>query len=242
MRADGEIDRQMLAALDRGEEHALEVRHLREVRAHGLARAQHQPAAADVALAGHGIDRIVDRGRDVGRAVVLMLHVKRQRGEVDVVPGDHHLLHRGVTLRDFDHGLRIFHPLRKFLRKLARVGAPEGRRIAAAASADRADDLEMLRSRILEQARLGRGLDHGADVGQARSAARGPRPRRDRPDARRSVAAGIFPDRCGRRMPLVSTRVRSQAVAAQRLLVRRCHPYQSNGNRDKHVSNRENLP
>ena len=67
--ADREIDRQMLAALDRFEEHALEVGHLREVRAHGRARAQHQPAAADIAPAGHRIDRIVDRGRDIGRAV-----------------------------------------------------------------------------------------------------------------------------------------------------------------------------
>src|SRR5205807_2562368 len=69
-------------------------------------------------------------------------------------------------LRDLDHGLRILHPPRKFLRKPALVGPAEGRGIAAAAAADRADDLKMLRAHVLEQGRLGRGLDHGADIGQ----------------------------------------------------------------------------
>ena len=80
MRADREIQMQMLAALHAFEEYALEVGHLRQVRQHGVARTQHQPAAADIAPAGLRIDRVVDRRREIRRAVELVLHVERQLG------------------------------------------------------------------------------------------------------------------------------------------------------------------
>ncbi len=79
-----------------------EVGHLREVRAHGRARAQHQPPAADVAPPGHRIDRVVDRRRDIRRAVILVLHMERQPHQVDGIAGQDHLLHRRVALRNFE--------------------------------------------------------------------------------------------------------------------------------------------
>ena len=166
MRADREIQMQMLAALHAFQEHALEVRHLRQVRQHGGARAQHQPAAADIAPPGLRIDRIVDGRRQIRRAVVLVLHVERQPGQVDGVAGEHDLLHRRLGLRNLDHRLRVRHPPPEFLRKIALVARAERGGVTAAAAADRADDLEMLGPGILEQCRLGRGLDHGADVGE----------------------------------------------------------------------------
>ena len=166
MRADREIQMQMLAALDAFEEHALEVGHLREVRQHGVAAAQHQPAAADIAPAGLRIDRVVDRRRQIRRAVIGVLHVERQPGEIDVVAGDHDLLHRRVGLRHLDHRLRGRHPAGEFLRQVALVGRAERGGMAAAAAADRADDLEMLGAGVLEQRRLRRGLDDRADVGE----------------------------------------------------------------------------
>ena len=164
MRADGEIEMQMLAALDAGEEHALQVRHLRQVREHGVAPAQHQPAAADIAPSGRRIDRVVDRRREIRRAVIGVLHVERQPGEIDVVAGDHHLLHRRIGLRHLHHRLRVRHAAGEFLRQVALVGRAERRGMAAAAAADRADDLETLGAGVLEQRRLGRGLDDRADI------------------------------------------------------------------------------
>ena len=166
MRADREIEMQVLAALDAGEEHALEIGHLREVRQHRILAAQHQPAAADIAPPGRGIDRIVDGGGEIRRAVIDVLHVERQSGEVDVVARDHHLLHRRVGLRHLDHRLRGRHAAREFLRQVALVGHAEGGGVAAAAAADRPDDLEMLGTGVLEQRRLRRCLDHRADVRQ----------------------------------------------------------------------------
>ena len=166
MRADRKIQLQMLAALDAFEKHALEVGHLRQVRQHGVARAQHQPAAADIAPAGLRIDRIVDRRRKIRRAIIMMLHVERQLGEIDVVAGEHHLLHRRVGLRHLDHRCGFAIRRANSCARLRSSLEAERRRIAAAAAADRADDLEMLRPRILEQRRLGRGLDDRADVGK----------------------------------------------------------------------------
>jgi len=120
-----------------------------------LAAVEHQPPAADVALAARRIDRVVDRRRDVGRAVVLVLHVERQPGEVDGVAGDDHLLHRRVALRNLDRPLRRLHPARELARQRALVRQRKGRGVTAAAAADRADDLEPLRAGILEQGRLG---------------------------------------------------------------------------------------
>ncbi len=90
--------------------------------------------------------------------------MERQLGEIDVVAGDHHLLHRRVGLRHLDHRLRVRHPAGELLRQVALVVGAERRGMAAAAAADRADDLEMLGAGVLEQRRLRRGLDDRADV------------------------------------------------------------------------------
>src|SRR6266545_2330057 len=62
MRTDGEAHRQFLAAIDAGDIGLLEVGGLRKIGAHGAAVAQHEPAAADIAASGCGIDAVVDGG------------------------------------------------------------------------------------------------------------------------------------------------------------------------------------
>ena len=62
--------------------------------------------------AGHRIDRVVDRRRDIGRAVVLMLHMERQPHQVDGIAGQDHLLHRRLALRNLEGLLRTLHPAR----------------------------------------------------------------------------------------------------------------------------------
>ena len=120
-------------ALDAADVAVLEVGRLREVGAHGAAVAQHQPAAAHIAAPGSGIDAVVDAGRDVGCAVKLVLEVKRQFGEIDGVAFDHHLMHRSIGRRYFDHRLRVVHAPRVFVHEVALVGAEGGSEPAPAA-------------------------------------------------------------------------------------------------------------
>jgi hypothetical protein len=166
MRADREVYGQVLAARDRLHEYAAQVRHLCEIRAHGRARAQHQPSAADIAPPIDRIDRIVDRGGNVGRAVVLVLHMEREPGEVDGLAGENHLLHGRLALRNLKRFLRILHPAGVLGGERAHITKAESCRQATAAAANSADDLESLRPGILEQGRLRRRFDHGTDIGQ----------------------------------------------------------------------------
>ena len=85
MRADDEADRQRFAArrarlIDRAQ-----IARRDEVDAGLVPAAQHQPAHADIGLAGAG-RRVVDRRRNIGRAVEAVLEMDRQRREVGVSP------------------------------------------------------------------------------------------------------------------------------------------------------------
>ena len=194
MRADREADRQPLAALEAGEIDVLQVGGVGQVGAHGVAAAQHQPAAADIGLAGRRVGGEVDARGDVGAAVLLMLDVERQAGEVDVVAPPDRLMHRRLRRRHLQHRLRIGHAAHELVRDVAlRHAQRRGEPLAAAG--DRRDHLALLRPDPLEMGGLRRRCDDGAQVAQ-----------RDRlvvgfglPDFmrafRRSAAAGICRDR-----------------------------------------------
>ena len=77
---------------------------------------------------------------------------------------------RRLGLRNLGHALRGRHPLCEFLRQIALVAQAEGGRVAPAAAANRADDLEMLGASILEQRSLARCLDEGAHFRQCHRA------------------------------------------------------------------------
>ena len=68
-----------------------------EVDAGLAAAAQHQPAYPHIGPAGAGIERVVDRSGDVGRAVEPVLEMHRERREVGRLAGLHHLLHRRLA-------------------------------------------------------------------------------------------------------------------------------------------------
>jgi len=92
--------------------------------------------------------------------------MERQPAEIDGIAYNDDLLRRRLAARDPYHRLTIFQPRRVFMRKATLVGDAERRGHAAAAAADGADDLEMLRPGILKQARLRRRFDHAADLGE----------------------------------------------------------------------------
>ena len=94
-----------------------------------------------------------------------MLQVKRQAGQVDLVAGDHALMHRRVGRTHLDHRLRIVHAPRVFLGDVAGRHA-EGRRQPRPTAGYRADDLELLGAGLAEQRGARRCLDKGADLEQ----------------------------------------------------------------------------
>ena len=88
MGADGEGDRQLLAARDDGRVDALEIGRRGDVGAGLGAVAQAQPAAADVAPPGRRIDHVVGGRAEIATAVVGVVRVERQLGQIDVLAGD----------------------------------------------------------------------------------------------------------------------------------------------------------
>src|SRR5262249_7020477 len=106
MRADGESDRQSLAAGNACRVQTLEVGRRRDIRAGLVAVAQAQAPAADVATAAGRIDRVVDGRTDIAAAIERMLWMERQPGEVNVASLENDLMNRRIGAGYFDDLLR----------------------------------------------------------------------------------------------------------------------------------------
>ena len=133
MRADREGDRQLFAARHAGGVDALEIGRRGDVGAGLVAVAQAQAAAADVPSPGRRIDHVVDRRAQVATAVVGVVRIERQLGEIDVLAGDLDRVHRRVAGRDFDHRLRIGQALEILVVDLVFGGLERGDQALAAA-------------------------------------------------------------------------------------------------------------
>ena len=163
--ADGEVDRQPLAARDAAPVDAAQIRRSRDVGS-GLAPvAQAEAAAAHVGHAAVRVDGEIDRRRDIRPAVELVLRMEGQLGQVRVIARQDDVLDRRRLGRDVFDRLRIGHATRELARQLRgldteRVGQ------ARARSVDVGDELDLLRPGLPEQHRLGRGLDDGREIGE----------------------------------------------------------------------------
>ena len=146
MRADGECDRQLLAARDAGRVDALEIGRRRDVGAGLVAVAQAEPAAADIAPAGRRIDHVVGGRTHIATAVVGVVRIERQLGEIDVLAGDLHGMNRRVAGRDLHHGLGIGQALEILVVDFF-FGGFERRDQALAAGRGLGDDLGFFRAR-----------------------------------------------------------------------------------------------
>ena len=165
MRADREGDRQVFAARHAGRVDALEIGRRGDVGAGLVAVAQAQPAASDVASSGRRIDGVVDGRAHVATAVVGVLRVERQLGQIDVLAGDLHRVHRRVAGRHLDDRLRIGQALEIFVVDFFFGGVERGDQ-ALSAARGLGNDLDLLRPGLLEQDRLLGALDDRAEAGQ----------------------------------------------------------------------------
>ncbi len=161
MGADRKRHRQFLAARHACGVDALEVGWRGDVGAALIAIAQTQAAAADIAPAGRRVDHIIDRRTHIAAAVIGMLRMERQFGQIDVLAGDLDPMHRRVARRHFDERLRTGEALEIFVVKLF-FGCPErcGKPLAIARRLG--DELHLFGPRSLEQHRLLGALDDGA--------------------------------------------------------------------------------
>ena len=165
MRADGEGDRQLLPARDAARVDALQVRRRRHVGAGlGLA-AEAQAPAADIAPAGRGVDRVVDRRAEITAPVIGMMRIERQLGEIDVLAGQHDFVHRRLVRGNFDDRLRRREALPVFVVELL-LAHVEGGGKPLAVARGLGGKLDALGPRLLEQHRLVRALDDLAHLGK----------------------------------------------------------------------------
>ena len=165
MGTDDIAHRQPLAAFNATEIHQLEIGGIGQVGAQLAAAAQHQSPAANVALACDGIGRIVDGCRDIDSPIILVLQMERESGEVDIIAGHHHLVHRRCARRDFDHRLRVVQPPQVFVRRLPLVNA-ERCSEATAAAAGGGYDLEMVGTSVFKQNGFGSLSNGRAKIGE----------------------------------------------------------------------------
>ena len=133
-----------------------------------------------------GIAREVHAGGDVGAAVLAVLQMHRQLGEVDVGAGHHHLLHRRLVAAHLDEFRLGAQPAQDFRQQLLRRGAE--RLGEARAARERIADQRMAAG-VLEQHRLGIAFERGGDLGQLALRRCAARSRRGRA-LRRNGAAG----------------------------------------------------
>ena len=104
--------------------------------------AQAEPSATHVRAPGFGIDGVVDAGAEVATAIELVLRMKRQLGEIDIVAGHDGLVDRGFVGRDFDDLVRIGEPALVGLVDIVRRRVEGGGNTRAAAH-DLGDDFEI---------------------------------------------------------------------------------------------------
>ena len=109
---------QLLAARDAGGVDALQIGRRGDVGAGLVAVAQAEAAAADIASPGRGIDHVVDGRAHIAAAVIGVLRMEGQLGEIDVLAGDLDLVHRRVVRGHLDQRLRIGEPLEIFVVEL----------------------------------------------------------------------------------------------------------------------------
>ena len=102
MAANHDAERQPLAALERGEIDHAQVARRDEIDASGGAAAQHQPPQPHIGPAGRRIAREVHGGGDEGPAVLAVLEMDRQLGQIDVRAGGDDLLDRRLAAADLD--------------------------------------------------------------------------------------------------------------------------------------------
>ena len=126
--------------------------------------AQHQPADADIGHTGFAVAHIIDRGRDVGRAVEPMRQMHGQRGEIDLIAGQHDLLHRRIGARDLDQLGLVLEALDHLGHELGRLDA-EGQRHPRPAADDIAHQLGLLRPRGFEPDRVV-AFELGSEIGE----------------------------------------------------------------------------
>src|SRR4051794_10601971 len=114
---------------------------------------------------GRRNNRVVGRRAHEAAAVVGMMRVERQLGEIDVLAGDLDGVHRRVVRRDFHHRFRIGEPLEILVVDFFLSGF-ERRDQTRTARRGLGDDLRPFRACTLEQHRLLGPLDHLAEAGQ----------------------------------------------------------------------------
>jgi hypothetical protein len=149
---------QLLAARHATGVDALKVGWGSDVRARFVAVAQTQSPAADIPASGRRIDRVINRGAQIARAVEGVLGMERQLGEIDVLAGDLDLMHGRVSGRYFDKRLWAREPLEIFIVELV-FARFERRGKTPAITGGLSDQLDVFRSGLLEQDGLVRALD-----------------------------------------------------------------------------------
>ena len=159
VRADHVGDRRLLALRHRFEKDRARVARRDHVDAGGARAAQHDAAAADVGVAGVAELHDVEAGGDIGRAVLAVLQMHRQRAEIGVLALQHHLLHRRVGGRDLHRLVRIGEPLGD-RRQQARLVGVERQRQPLARAHDVADQFGLLRPDRLEPGRARIAVEH----------------------------------------------------------------------------------
>ena len=107
----------------------------------------------------------IEAGGDIGRAVLAVLQMHRQRTKIGLLALQHHLLHRSVLGRDFHWLVRIREPSSDRRKQPALVGV-ERERQSLARSHNVADQLCFFRSDRLEPGRARVAVEHLADVDQ----------------------------------------------------------------------------
>ena len=165
MGADRERHRQLLAARHGGGVDALEIGRRGDVGAGFVAVAQAKPAAADIAAAGRRIDGVVDGRRAIAAAVIGVLRMERQLGQIDVLAGDFYVVNRRVAGRHLDQRLRAGEPSEIFVVELVLAGL-EGGGEALAVAGGLGDQFDLLGAGLLEQHRLVGALDDRAQAGE----------------------------------------------------------------------------
>ena len=163
MQADRVGDRQWLLARDRVEIDGAQIARRDEVDA-GLARAaQHDAAASDIGEAAAWEQREIEAGGNIGRTVLPVLDMRRQRAEVGGIAGKHDLVNGRLLRRHLDRRLRPLQPLLQRGEQAAshpcRARAP-----AVAATHRIADELRPLGARRGEQDGARIALEHRGHV------------------------------------------------------------------------------
>jgi len=165
MRADDEAHRQSLAARLRRDVDRAQIARRVEIDAGLALAAQHQAPQPRIDEAGLRIDREIDRGRDIGAAILPMLQMDGQGGDIDLIAGQHHLLHRRSLRWNLDDLALARDAAHQLVDQLLGRHA-EGAREPAAIGIDIAGELGGFGAGLLEPHRLGIAAQPRGDIGK----------------------------------------------------------------------------